>query len=78
MFRSATSDAYAAARPETRTFGKWRPEGFRIDVDLEILNPPIDTETFRTDFINLYNDRCDPRLFDVNGKPSQRYTDLAP
>jgi putative restriction endonuclease len=69
----ATSDAYAAPRPQTRTFGKWHSEGFKIDVDLEILKPPIDTEIFRRDFINLYNDRCDPRLFDVNGKPSQQY-----
>jgi hypothetical protein len=69
----ATSDAYAAPRPETRTFGKWHSEGFKIDVDLKVLEPPVNTDVFRTDFINLYNERCDPRLFDLNGKPSQQY-----
>ncbi|MEH6357446.1 MAG: HNH endonuclease [Pseudomonadales bacterium] len=69
----AKSDAYAAERPENRTFDKWKKEGFKIDVNLEVLKRPIDTHEFKAEFIRSYNERCSPKLFTVNSQACQQY-----
>lgn len=69
----AKTDAYPSIRPESRTFNKWKSEGFKIDVDLEVLNTPINTKDFKDALIRLYNDRCSPKLFSVEQQATQNY-----
>lgn len=66
-------DAYASPRPENRTFDKWKKEGFKIEVDLEILPVPVEMDEVRDEISTLYNDRCDPKLLDKNNKVAERY-----
>jgi len=69
----ALSNAYQSPRPKSRKFDKWKKNGYRIDVDLEVLPSPIYTDEFRDELISLYNDKCSPKLFTVRREASQQY-----
>ncbi len=47
----ATKAAYLSPRPTNRAFDKWKKEGNKIEVDLEILAPPVCTKEFMYEFI---------------------------
>lgn len=69
----AKTDAFSSERPENRTFQQWKREGFRIDVDLVILDVAISTIDFKDTLFRLYNERCSPRLFTVKQHATQNY-----
>jgi putative restriction endonuclease len=69
----AKADAYAAPRPSNRSFKEWVSEGFKVEIDLQVLTVPIQTEDFSADFVALYNHKTKPKLFASNGVPSQQY-----
>ncbi|MBG7617021.1 MAG: HNH endonuclease, partial [Chloroflexi bacterium] len=69
----AKKDAYNSPRPSSRIFDKWKKEGNKIEVDLEVLEPPIKTKEFKGEFISLYNNRCSPKLYTSKGEAGQLY-----
>lgn len=69
----AKKDAYSAQRPSNITFDKWKLQGFKIEVDLEVLPIPIDMNEVRDEIYALYNDKCSPKLLDKNKKMAQQY-----
>lgn len=64
----ALKDAYFSKRPENRVFNERKDEGYKIDVDLEEFEVPISTEEFKEQFISLYNNRCNPKVFTEKNK----------
>lgn len=62
-----------APRPSNRTFDKWEREGTRIDVDLTVLEHPINVSVFSEIFMNTYNEMCRPTVFAINGFCTQTY-----
>lgn len=69
----ANADAYSAPRPENRSFKEWAKDGYKIDVSLNVLDVPLNSDDFSQEFINLYNRRTEPKLFASNGRPAQQY-----
>lgn len=69
----ASADAFESDRPKNRAYDQWKKEGFRIEVELEVLDIPISTEDFKETLIRIHNHRCSPKLFDVNGNATQNY-----
>ena len=69
----ATKDAYISHRPKSRTFGRWEKEGYKIEVDLEILPMPFDINEVKNEIGEFYNDNCDPKLITKNNQLSQQY-----
>ncbi|KAB2966575.1 HNH endonuclease signature motif containing protein [Zoogloea sp.] len=69
----ARETAYPAKRPQTRTFKPWNDEGFRIDVDLTILAPPVSVAGFKPTLMAIHNQECSPALFTRTGDTAQQY-----
>lgn len=69
----ATSDAYEAPRPKDRTFEKWKKEGYKIEVDLTILDTPLNNAEFKYDILGRFNEQCSPKLFGSNEQATQSY-----
>ncbi|MGA1931523.1 HNH endonuclease [Arcobacter sp. YIC-464] len=69
----AKENAYPSQRPASRKFEKWKNEGYKIDVDLTILDTPIDRSLFIDDIKNIFNDKCSPKLVADSGTISQQY-----
>lgn len=70
---TATSDADDASRPPNRSFDKWEREGTRVDVDLTVLDHPIDILQFRDIFMAAFNELSRPTVFAENGFCTQTY-----
>ncbi|MEX2940298.1 HNH endonuclease [Serratia fonticola] len=70
---TATADAEPAPRPLSRSFDKWEREGTRVDVELTVLDQPIDVSPFSEIFIAKYNKMSDPNVFAENGSCTQTY-----
>jgi len=69
----AKSNAHEADRPENRVFRNWKIEGYRIDVELTVLDVPLNVAEFRYDIIGRFNEQCSPKLFGTKGEVSQSY-----
>ncbi|HGM5285047.1 TPA: HNH endonuclease [Serratia liquefaciens] len=69
----ATADADDAPRPPNRSFDKWEREGTRVDVDLTVLEHPIDILQFRDTFMAAFNELSRPTVFAENGFCTQTY-----
>ena len=69
----ASADAYSAERPSSRVFDQWRNEGFRIDVELKLVEPSVSVAEFKQTLIAVHNKYCSPVLFDRSGGTSQQY-----
>ncbi|NOH40128.1 HNH endonuclease [Vibrio coralliilyticus] len=69
----ATKNAYPAPRPESRTFDEWKKDGYKIEVDLTILDTPVPNELFKHRIIERLNSKCDPLLFNVEANATQNY-----
>jgi len=69
----AISNAHEADRPETRAFRSWKTEGYRIDVELTILDVPLNIAEFKYDIIDRFNEQCSPKLFGTKNEVSQSY-----
>lgn len=69
----ATKDPYLSQRPPNRTYDKWKKEGNKIEVDLEVLATPVSNKEFKDEFIPLFNSQTSPKLFTVKREPSQQY-----
>lgn len=74
----ALKDAYFSKRPENRVFNERKDEGYKIDVDLEEFEVPISTEEFKEQFISLYNNRCNPKVFTEKKQATQQYMAFIP
>lgn len=70
---TATADAEPAPRPLSRSFDKWEREGTRVDVDLTVLEHPIDVSQFSEIFMSSYNESSRPSVFAENGSCTQTY-----
>ena len=70
---TATADAEPAPRPLSRSFDKWEREGTRVDVELTVLECPIDVSPFSEIFIEKFNERSEPNVFAENGFCTQTY-----
>ena len=70
---TAASDAKPAPRPQNRSFDKWEREGTRVDVDLTVLEHPIDVSLFSEIFIAKFNEQSEPSVFAENGFCTQTY-----
>jgi len=70
---TATADAESAPRPLSRSFDKWEREGTRVDVDLTVLEHPIDVSQFSEIFMSSYNETSRPSVFAENGSCTQTY-----
>ncbi|NTY85527.1 HNH endonuclease [Serratia fonticola] len=70
---TATADAKPAPRPLSRSFDKWEREGTRVDVELTVLECPIDVSPFSEIFIEKFNERSEPSVFAENGFCTQTY-----
>ncbi|WP_308381213.1 HNH endonuclease [Serratia marcescens] len=70
---TAVSDAKPAPRPQNRSFDKWEREGTRVDVDLTVLEHPIDVLQFRDIFMAAFNEFSRPTVFAENGFCTQTY-----
>ncbi|GEM_PF-548761 len=69
----ATSDAYPHQRPDTRTYDKWKLEGFKIDVELIVLPQPIKNAEFKNEIIDRFNSSCVPKLFNSRREVGENY-----
>ncbi|CAI1935865.1 Uncharacterised protein [Serratia fonticola] len=70
---TATADAEPAPRPLSRSFDKWEREGTRVDVELTVLEHPIDVSQFSEIFMSSYNESSRPSVFAENGSCTQTY-----
>lgn len=70
---TATADATPAPRPPSRSFDKWEREGTRVDVDLTVLDHPIDISQFSEIFMSSHNESSRPSVFAENGSCTQTY-----
>ena len=70
---TATADADDAPRPPNRSFDKWEREGTRVEVDLTVLEHPIDVLQFSDIFLTVFNELSRPTLFAENGFCTQTY-----
>lgn len=69
----AKSDAFASKRPTSPVFREWDDDGFRVDVEVTTLNPPISINQFRQTLIDIHNEQCKPVLFTKGGDLAQQY-----
>lgn len=69
----ANKDAYPSKRPESRKYERWKEDGYKVEVSLEVLNPPIPRDLFKDEFVDLFNNDCKPKLFDRNRKLAEQY-----
>ena len=69
----AKSDACPAPIPSGRAYDEWKKDGYKIDVELEELATKFDTASIKDEFLNLFNDRCSPKLLTVNSTFSELY-----
>lgn len=69
----AISNAYAAPTPESRTFDPWKEDGYKIDVELTILDVPVNNSEFKYEILGRFNEQCSPKLFSVNEQATQSY-----
>jgi hypothetical protein len=74
----ATNDVDEADRPESRTFNKWKQQGWKIDVTLTAFSQPIRADEFKEFFIENYNSLCTPKVFTSKGQCSQFYMSTIP
>lgn len=70
---TAKADSAPAPRPENRSFDKWEREGTRVDVNLTVLEHPIDVSQFSETFRTAYNESCRPAVFAEGGSCTQTY-----
>ena len=68
----AISDAYEALTPKERK-NHQEVDGYRIEIQLAILNPPLPIDDFKSTVINDYNKHCVPLLFNKDHKLCQQY-----
>jgi len=69
----AKQDAFASDRPKSREFDRWKNDGYKIDVELEILDTPFGTGDLKQTLILLHNDNCTPKLYGSNNNATQNY-----
>jgi hypothetical protein len=69
----AISNAYPSPRPESRAFDKWKKEGYKIDVELTVLDVPLNNAEFKHDILGRFNEQCSPKLFGSNEQATQSY-----
>lgn len=69
----AKNKAYSFCRPITEEFSKWNNEGHKIDVDLHILNNPINKDDIKDEIFTFYNKYCKPKLITSSKNISQNY-----
>ncbi|MFK3862183.1 HNH endonuclease [Pseudoalteromonas rhizosphaerae] len=69
----AKSNAYASPRPENRSFVQWKESGYRVDIELVTLKTSIPNSEFKEDFVPLFNDYCQPKLFTKTYTVAQNY-----
>lgn len=74
----ALIDAYPSERPINRDDNGGVNVGYKIDVDLEEFEVPISTEEFKEQFISLYNNRCNPKVFTEKKQATQQYMAFIP
>lgn len=68
----ATTDAYAALTPKERK-NHQETDGYKIEVQLTVLNSPLLIDDFKSTVINDYNEYCTPLLFDKNHDLCEQY-----
>ena len=69
----ATADAYKAPRPDNRGYTEWEGSGYKVDVSLTVLKNKLEVKDFKNEFIELFNDRTSPLVFNVNSQVTQTY-----
>ncbi|TMX39731.1 HNH endonuclease [Vibrio rotiferianus] len=69
----ATSNAYPHQRPDTRTYDKWKNEGFKIEINLIVLPRPINNAEFKDEIIDRFNSSCVPKLFTSRREVGENY-----
>lgn len=74
----ALIDAYPSERPINRDDNGGVNVGYKIDVDFEEFELPVSTEEFKEQFISLYNNRCNPKVFTVKKQAAQHYMAFIP
>lgn len=69
----ATTDAYKNEKPQEQTYENWKKEGYKIEIDLIVLDNPINRDIFKEEIKLFYNDKCSPKLFTKNESITQQY-----
>jgi len=75
----AIKDAYESERPKGRFYDEWKKDGYKIEVDLEVLSPPLQVDIFKETFINRYNLKCSPKVYNTtDNRTTQNYMSSIP
>ncbi len=73
----ATKDSYVSSRPSFDEFKAWAQnatdDGTRVDIDVQILENSLDSEQFKEEVIDYYNEQCTPVLFTKKKSINQQY-----
>ena len=69
----ASNDGYKAENKDTQS--PWGPNGFRVDIDLTILNPTLKSDIFTKNIsnFNIYLSKVNNKPFSINGSINQGY-----
>ena len=70
---TAIANSEPAPRPHNRSFDKWEREGTRVNLELTVLDHPIDISQFCDIFINVFNELSKPKVFAETGSCTQTY-----
>ncbi|MEK0363003.1 HNH endonuclease [Pseudomonas sp. CBC3] len=69
----ATDDAFIAPRPETRKPNPLKGKGNCVEIEFMANARPVLKANLAGDFVKLFNNQCDPELFNSNGTLNQIY-----
>lgn len=78
LIATAVSDAFLAPRPPRRSFQAWNTEGRRVDVSLKPLHRAIHRAEFASVFIDQFDRRVRPSLFNKERTINQTYMSYLP
>ncbi|MBK7095621.1 MAG: hypothetical protein IPH57_11425 [Saprospiraceae bacterium] len=69
----ASNDGYKAENKDAQS--PWGPNGFRVDIDLTILNPALKSEIFTRNIstFNIHLSKVNNKPFSINGSINQGY-----
>lgn len=69
----AKKNAYEAPRPKSRTYDKWKKEGYKVDVLLTKVISPVNVKDFLFEFRKKYLEETTPTLFNTTNKVGENY-----
>ncbi len=69
----AHKDAYPCKRPADREYDEWKNDGYKIEVDITNIATPTPVTKFSKEFMELYNDKTSPKLFNSLGRITENY-----